>query len=50
MAEIISEEGIGKLKRIGIEDVFGQSGKPDDLLKYYGLTKERVVKEVKNII
>ena len=49
VAEIISEEGIGKLKRVGIEDVFGQSGKPDDLLKYYGLTKERVVKEVKSI-
>ena len=50
VAEIISEEGIGKLKRVGIEDVFGQSGKPDDLLKYYGLTKERVIKEVKSII
>ncbi len=29
--------------RVGLEDCFGQSGKPDELLKEYNLTAERIV-------
>ena len=28
--------------RLGVEDRFGQSGKPDELLTLYGLTPERI--------
>ena len=35
------------MKRIGIKDEFGQSGKPDELLKLYGLTADDIVKAVK---
>ena len=34
------------VKRIGTKDTFGGSGKPDELLKLYGLTAEDIVKTV----
>lgn len=33
--------------RVGIKDTFGESGKPAELLKAYGLTAEDIVKAVK---
>lgn len=35
------------VKRVGIKDVFGQSGKWNELMKHYGLTAEEIVKVVK---
>lgn len=49
VAEVLSEECPVKLKRIGLKDVFGQSGTPEALLKYYGLTSEDIVKAAKDI-
>ena len=50
VAEVLCEECQAKLKRVGVMDTFGQSGKPDELLKLYGLTSERLVEEAKSII
>lgn len=50
VAEILSENYPIKLKRIGINDQFGESGKPDELYKKYGLTKENIIKTVKKLI
>ena len=36
--------------KVGINDQFGQSGKPDELLEYYGLTTANVVEKVKRAI
>ena len=47
VAEVVCEECPVKMKRIGIKDEFGQSGKPDELLKLYGLTADDIVKAVK---
>ncbi|WP_028828371.1 transketolase family protein [Proteocatella sphenisci] len=33
------------VRKIGVRDVFGQSGKPEELLKCYGITKENIVAE-----
>ncbi|MBK1809729.1 transketolase family protein [Clostridium sp. YIM B02505] len=49
VAEVLSEEYPAKLKRIGIKDVFGQSGTPDLLLEHYGLTPEAIVKAAKEL-
>lgn len=46
VAAVVAEHG-GKLKKIGINDCFGQSGKPDELLDYYGLTGEKIAATVK---
>ena len=49
VAEILSEECPTKLKRVGIKDVFGQSGTPNELLEYYGLTSKDIVEAFKSI-
>lgn len=46
VCEVLSEEYPCPVKRIGIRDQFGQSGKPDELLKAYGLTSEDIIQTV----
>ena len=47
VAEVVSEEAPCKVVRVGVKDVFGQSGTPADLLKAYGLTPEDIAAAVK---
>lgn len=46
VCEVISENKPVPVLRVGIKDTFGQSGKPMELLKAYGLTAEDIVKAV----
>lgn len=46
VCEVLSEEYPTKVIRMGIKDEFGQSGKWDELMKYYGITSENIVKTV----
>ncbi len=51
VSEIIAEEKIGaKLVRIGMPDCFGESGDPGELLNKYQINKDRIIKEVRNLI
>ena len=50
IAEATSEAQPVPLERVGIRDKFGQSGKPDELLKLYGLTSESIVAAVKRVL
>ena len=50
VAEVLAEEYPCKMTRIGVEDVFGQSGKPYELLDMYGLTDKHIVAKVKEIL
>lgn len=50
IAETVSEEAPCKLKRIGVQDMFGQSGTPEQLLAHYGLTAENIVKTAKDMV
>lgn len=36
--------------KIGIDDIFGESGKPEDLLLKYGLTVENIYRKVQQVI
>lgn len=47
VCEVLSENYPVPVIRVGVKDVFGESGKPDELLKAYGLTAEELVKAVK---
>lgn len=38
------------VKKIGVNDAFGQSGNPDELLEKYGLTIENIVDKAKEIV
>ena len=46
VAECLSENAPHKLVRIGVNDRFGQSGTPAELLKYYNLDSESIAKKV----
>ena len=48
--EVLSDECPVIVKRIGIPDTFGESGKPSDLLKKYKLTAEEIINQTKEII
>jgi len=47
VSEILAENHPTRIMRIGINDSFGESGKPDELYKKYMLTKENIIKSVK---
>lgn len=49
VAEVIVKNQPVKMAMIGTNDVFGQSGKADDLLKLYGLTVEHIVEEAEKL-
>ena len=50
VAEIISQHFPVPLKIIGVDDKFGESGEPEELMKKYGLTVEEIVKAVTSVI
>jgi transketolase len=47
VCEFLSEQCPVTVKRVGIKDTFGRSGKPEELMTLYGLTAEEIVKTVK---
>lgn len=50
VAEVVSESMPTIVKRLGMIDTFGESGKPDELMEKYGLTKENIISKIKEII
>lgn len=50
VCELLSEYAPVKVKRIGVNDRFGQSGKWDFLLDYYGLSADKLAKSIKEEI
>ena len=48
VASAVIGHGVETFHKIGIQDVFGQSGKPADLLKEYGLTGPQIAENIKN--
>ena len=50
VAEALAEEGCAKLRRIGIEDVFGESGPGAELLHKYGLDAENIYQKAKALL
>ncbi len=50
VAETLSELYPVPIKRVGVRDEFGQSGKPAELLEHFGLTASYIVEAVANVI
>lgn len=48
--EVLSDQCPVPVKRVGIRDTFGESGKPKDLLKKYGLTAEEIAAQAKEVL
>ena len=47
ISEVLVEEYPVKLIKMGVNDRFGKSGQAKDLLKYFGLTAEGIIKVIK---
>ena len=50
VSEVVSEECPVIVKKVGVKDVFGESGTPMELLKKHGLTAENIVDAVKQAV
>ena len=50
VAEVLAGHDGAKFARVGIEDKFGKSGKPDQLFEAYGLTAENIAAKSKELL
>jgi len=50
VSETLSKNYPVPMEILGVQDRFGQSGKPTELFKEYGLTKEDIISAVKKVI
>ncbi|TYP57855.1 transketolase family protein [Thermosediminibacter litoriperuensis] len=49
VAEVLMEKKPVPMKRVGIRDVFARSGKPEELMRVYGLTAEDIEEAAKSL-
>jgi len=50
VAEVLAQNHPIKMKIMGVQDKFGQSGEPDELITHYGLDAESIKNTVKEVI
>jgi transketolase len=50
IAELLGEEFPVPIKRMGVRDKFGQSGKPEELLEHYGLTAKHIMAQARKMV
>lgn len=50
VTEVVTAADPVPVERVGIQDTFGESGEPDEILKKYGLTAQGVVAGVKRVM
>lgn len=43
VAEVLVENFPVTMRRVGVKDVFGESGKPEELMKKYGITSDNII-------
>lgn len=49
VAEVLSKHCPARMAFVGVQDTFGESGKPAELLKKYDLTAEKIIDAVKEL-
>ena len=50
VSELLSQEYPVSMRFVGVKDRFGESGKPEELLKKFGCTHREVIKAVKDVL
>lgn len=50
VSEVVAEQGSGKVRRIGVQDQFGQSAPYEKLLELNGITVENIVNTAKELL
>ncbi len=48
ISEVLTDEYPTKLERMGMQDIFGKSGKAEELMEYFGLTAKAIVQKFQN--
>lgn len=49
VAEVVVQKAMAKMKLMGVEDCFGESGKPGELMEKYGLTANHICEAVRGL-
>jgi len=50
VCEVVADTCPVPVRRMGVQDTFGESGSPDELLQHHGLTVEDIVKVCKDMV
>jgi len=50
VAECLSENYPTKMVRVGVNDVFGESGEPDELIAHFGMDTPSIIAAAKKLI
>ncbi len=50
VARVVTSQYPVPMEFVAVKDVFGTSGKPDELLERYGLTSKDIVKAVRKVL
>jgi transketolase len=50
IAELLGENLPSKLRRVGMKDQFGESGKPEELLEHFGLTAKHIAMHAHHVL
>ncbi len=50
VAELLSENYPVPIKRVGVQDRFGESGDPNELMEKFGLSKDAIIKAVTHVL
>lgn len=50
VSEVLAKHDAVPMEMVGIQDMFGRSGTPQELAEYYGLTSQEIVKSVKKVM
>ena len=49
VSEYFSEHNPKRILKIGVQDAFGQSGTPDELIAHYGMDAKTIIEKIKSI-
>ena len=50
VAEVLAQNSPVPMELIGVQDKFGQSGTPDELVEHYGMGKNAIKEAVKKVL
>ncbi|MEI7709587.1 MAG: transketolase family protein, partial [bacterium] len=50
VAEVLAQNFPTQIEFVGVKDLFGQSGTPDELIEHYGLGKDAIKEAVKKVL
>ena len=50
VAECVAQQFPVPIEFVGVHDLFGQSGKPDELIAYYGMDESHIIAAVRKVI